>query len=459
MTTLRTRRGLLATSVAAAVVLLAGACGANAGSSDSSSSSSSASSAGSAAGSSSAGGDTSGSGGSSGSNAPAARGEITIGLLATLTGTTASDGQGAQRGAELAIKELNAAGGVAGYTFKLRAEDTKNESNDVVTAGVQNLLSDDSVKAVVTGYASTTNFEINNFARAGMVYILGGGTAQTAEIVGKDPAKYPTIWSVTPSYAQYGTGPVDLADQWAAAGTWKPRNKSAYIVTSDNAYSKGISTDLKAYFGKKGWSVVGEQTVPFGAVSDWGTVLADIRSKNPDYVVNTDYQVSNEITFLQQFLQNPTKSLMFLQYGPNQPAWLDEAKASGNGVLYNNLAGVIASDKNPETVTLQKAYQAAYGTSAVDPQAVITYQAVKIYADALKKVGDADKKTEIGQAIGASTTKAAGGTIVFDQQTHLAKAGDDFVPLQSFQIQDAKPVLIAPEKYAGGSFVLPPWFQ
>ncbi|MCE0768084.1 ABC transporter substrate-binding protein [Pseudonocardia kujensis] len=397
--------------------------------------------------------------GSGGTATAASEGPIKIGLLATLTGASAADGLGAQRGAELAIKELNARGGFRGRTFELKSADTKNESNDTVTAGVQDLQSDEAVKAVVSGYASTTNFEINNFARSKTIYLIGGSTAQTEAIVKPDPSKFPTIWSVTPSYDAYGTGPVDVLAQWTGDGSYTPRTKTAYIVTSDNPYSQGISTGMSEALADKGWTVVRNQTIPFGPVNDWGSVLADVRAKNPDLIVNTDYQVSNEIAFLRQFLQNPTQSLMFLQYGPNQPEFAKAAGADGDGVLFNNLAGTVTSPAYEPAQALTKAYQAAYGTDQVDPQAVITYESVMIYAAALEKVGDPDKTTEVGAAIGASTTQSAGGTISFDPATHLAKQGDDFVPLQSYQMQNQQKVLIAPAKYATGKFVLPPWMK
>ncbi|MGW2191018.1 hypothetical protein ACWCSH_01530 [Streptosporangium sp. NPDC001682] len=77
----------------------------------------------------------------------------------------------------------------------------------------------------------------------------------------------------------------------------------------------------------------------------------------------------------------------------------------------------------------------------------------------LREVGDPDDALAIGAAIGKSDSERASGRIVFDQATHLAKQGDDYVPLQSFQFQDEKRVLIAPEKYKSGSFQLPPWMK
>ncbi|MEU0486010.1 ABC transporter substrate-binding protein [Streptosporangium sp. NPDC006013] len=385
--------------------------------------------------------------------------EIQIGLLAPLTGGLASDGLGMKQGAELAIKQLNEAGGVNGYTFKLKVVDVQSQSNDAVTKGVQTLTDDESVKAVVTGYASTSNFEIDEFAAAEKVYLIGGNTAQTQAIIEKDPAKYPTVWSITPDYDAYGTEPVDLAESWAEQGLWKPRNKSAFIVRSDNPYSENIADGLVKHFKAKGWSIAGQEKVPFGTVNDWGTVLGKIRSADPDFIVNTDYQVSNEASFLQQFLQKPTESLVFMQYGPNQPQFFELTKQQAEGVLFNNLAGMVPSPSYPPAAQLQKDWQAAYGTDNVDPQGVMTYVETMIYADALREVGDPDDALAIGAAIGKSDSERASGRIAFDQATHLAKQGDDYVPLQSFQFQDEKRVLIAPEKYKSGSFQLPPWMK
>ncbi|WP_344206909.1 ABC transporter substrate-binding protein [Nonomuraea bangladeshensis] len=383
--------------------------------------------------------------------------EIQIGLLAPLTGGSAADGKGMQQGAELAIKQLNERGGVAGHTFKLKTVDVQGQSNDAVTKGVQTLTDDDSVKAVVTGYASTSNFEIDEFAAAEKLYLIGGNTAQTQAIIEKDPAKYPTVWSITPNYDAYGTEPVALAEKWAEEGLWKPRNKSVFVVRSDNPYSEGIADGLVKTFTSKGWTIAGEEKVPFGAVNDWGTIIGKIRDADPDFIVNTDYQVSNEASFMQQFLQNPTQSLVFMQYGPNQPQFFELTKDKAEGVLFNNLAGLVPAANYAPAAQLTADWKAAYGTDNVDPQGVMTYVEIMIYAEALKQVGDPDDVLGISSAISKIDTEQASGRIVFDQATHLAKQGDDYVPLQSFQFQDQKRVLIAPEKYKSGTFRLPPW--
>jgi len=382
---------------------------------------------------------------------------VTIGVLAPLTGDFAADGKDYQSGAELAVKELNETGAVPGYQFELEIVDVQNQATDAVNAGAEQLINDD-VDAVVTAYASPTNFEIDKFADAGMPYILGGNTVQTADIVSKDPERYSSIWSVTPNYDLYNTEPVTLADRWVESGVWTPRDKSVYIIKSDNPYSAGIADGLNETFTEEGWTVVAVETIPFGAVNDWQTQLAKIRQLNPDYIINTDYQVSNEVSFMDQFVQNPTQSLVFLQYGPNVAEFLDSAGENADGVLYNNLASPVDSPDYAPAQHLREKWQEAYGTDFVPSSGMNTYTGIMLYADALLRAGSTDKAA-ISQALGESDIELANGRVVFDQTTHLSKAGDDFVPIQSYQIQGGERFLLAPEQFATGEFVLPPWME
>ncbi len=130
---------------------------------------------------------------------------VKIGVIAPLTGNAAADGEEMVRGAQLAVKDLNAAGGVDGYTFEVVSGDTKDQTPDAVLSAIQKLTSDSAVKAMMTGYASTTNFEIQNMADLKMPYLISANAAQTRDIIAKNPDGYPTVWSLVPSYDAYET--------------------------------------------------------------------------------------------------------------------------------------------------------------------------------------------------------------------------------------------------------------
>lgn len=384
--------------------------------------------------------------------------QIKIGLLAPLTGDSAADGQGMRDGLELAIDELNEDGGVAGYTFAAEVIDTQNLQSDAVAAGVQTLISNPDVKAVLTSYASANNFEIDTFAQAQMPYLVAANADQTEAIISKDPDAYPTIWSVVPSYAPFGTELPAVIEKWDDEGKLTLRDKSVFIITSDNPFSQGISAGLTETFDERGWDIVGEETVPFGAVNDWGAILSKVRESNPDLIINTDYLPANEATFLAQFVTDPTNSIMFMQYGPSIPEFLELTKDNSTGILYNSLGDAIQSENYPAAQDTLDHIREALGVQDVNNQAVILYEQMMLYAAALEKVGDPDKKLEIGAAIGESSTETTAGILEFDPKTHLAKFGDDFIPLQFQQIIDGERILILPEKYATGEFQTPPWY-
>ena len=124
------------------------------------------------------------------------------------------------------------------------------------------------------------------------------------------------MWSLTPSYDAYETGMLPLS-RGSPTTARSLTNRKLALIGSDNPYSKTIYNGIKKSFTEAGWTITVDEMVPFGQVYDWRAILAKIRSNPPDLVVNTDYLPANEATFLEQFLEAPTKSLLFLQYPPS----------------------------------------------------------------------------------------------------------------------------------------------
>jgi branched-chain amino acid transport system substrate-binding protein len=383
---------------------------------------------------------------------------IKIGLLAPLTGPAAADGQEFQRGAQLAIDEINAAGGFNGDTFELVVGDVKDQSAGAVTSAVERLLGDPDVHLMTTGYASLTNFEIDNMAEAEMPYILSANSQQTKDIIAADPSKYGCCWSLTPSYDAYNTDVTTFVEKLAADGKIQLPTKKVAIISSDNAYSKTISEGMKKTFTEKGWTITVDELVPFGEVTDWRAMLAKVRENVPDVVINTDYLPGNSASFLNQFLEQPTKSLVFLQYAPSVPEFVELTKANSNGVIYNLLGGPLATPKNPRAAEVADKYKAKYGMESGTYGAAL-YESVYVYFDALKKAGDASDHAAVMKALAETDKKIAAGRLKFDPATHLATQGDDFIPITFFQIWDGKRDLISPAQYATGEFKIQPWMQ
>jgi branched-chain amino acid transport system substrate-binding protein len=308
----------------------------------------------------------------------------------------------------------------------------------------------------MTGYASLSNFEIEFMREKEMPYFVAGNSQQTREIVTKDPAAYWMIWSLTPSYDGYEIGVLPAVDKLVADGKIKLKNKKLAIISSDNGYSKTIYEGLKKSFTGAGWTVTVDELIPSGEVNDWRAFLAKVRQDPPDLVINTDYVPSNASTFITQFLEDPTDSLVFIQYGPSVPEFLNLTKDKATGVIYNLLGGQIPT--LPRTQEIAAKYKARWG-GETGAYGVALYEMTYMYMEAVKKAGDPNNRKAVAKALSETDKPVAEGHLVFDQKTHLSMQSDDHIPLTFYQIWDGQRFLFAPQKYANGEFRKPPWMK
>ncbi|WP_298918855.1 ABC transporter substrate-binding protein [uncultured Roseobacter sp.] len=391
--------------------------------------------------------------------APAVWAEVTkIGLLAPLTGPSAADGQEFVNGVNWAVDEINEKGGIAGYTFEVVVADVKDGSAANVSSAAERLLGTDGIEFMLTGYASLSLFEVDLMAEADMPYIAAGPSPSFAAITTQDIDYYWCCWSYTASFKGYETDVRPAIEALADRGEITLRDKSVAIISSDNAYSRTISEGMKVSFEEGGWRIVVDELVPFGEVGDWRAVLAKVRDTNPDLIINTDYLPGNSALFLNQFLDSPTNSLVFLQYAPSVPEFVSLTGENSTGVLYNLINAPLNSDKWPRGKALMAEYEARFGVAS-GAYGVGLYEMTNFYFEALQAVGDPTDRKAIAAAIGQIKRPTAAGNLEFDPDTHVALQSNDHVPVSFWQIQDGERVLFEPDAYANGSFMLPPWMS
>ncbi|MEM6440000.1 MAG: ABC transporter substrate-binding protein [Pseudomonadota bacterium] len=381
---------------------------------------------------------------------------VKIGVLAPLTGPTASDGEEFVRGVEWAVEEANAAGGVAGHTFEVVVADVKDHSAANVSSAAERLLTTDGIEVILTGYASLSLFEVDLMAEYGMPYIAAGPSPSFAAITTQDIDSYWCCYSYTADFKGYETDVLPFVEALGEAGKVDLGERKIAMISSDNPYSKTISEGMKASFEGAGWTVTVDELVPFGEVGDWRAILAKVRADEPTLVVNTDYIPGNSALFLKQFLEAPTDSLVFLQYAPSVPEFVELTGEQSTGVLYNLIGGALDTPKWPRGEELMDAYEARYGVES-GAYGVGLYEMTNLYFNALREVGDPTDREAIGEAIGRQKQVTVAGNIEFDPATHVALQSNDHVPVSFWQIRDGQRLMVGPEKFSAAEFELPPW--
>ncbi len=197
-----------------------------------------------------------------------ATGTFKLGGTGPLTGAAAIYGLAAQHGAEIAVEEINALGGMQ---FELNYQDDTHDAEKAVTAyntlkdwGMQ--LSLGSVTSKPCEATSAKTFEDRIFS-------LTPSASSTATTEGKDNQFQMCFMDPNQgsASAQY------IADQ--ALGT-----KIAIIWKNDDVYSKGIRDTFVAKAGELGLEVVSETTFADGNDTDFNVQLTEAQNAGADLV-------------------------------------------------------------------------------------------------------------------------------------------------------------------------------
>jgi branched-chain amino acid transport system substrate-binding protein len=199
--------------------------------------------------------------------APAAGGTLKVGMILAMTGPGAFYGQVMSRGADLAVEQVNKAGGIDGWKLELLIEDHKSGDADAAVTGARKLLDVDKVPVILTSYSAPT-LAIQPLAVEKKVLLLNGGG------VGSSLVNKPTLFNTRMLSSQ--TAPYIV--QWAVQ---KMGAKRVATLFWNDAAGQGVNQAIKATCAKLGCQVVAEEPHDIGAKT-YSTQLARIKARRPD---------------------------------------------------------------------------------------------------------------------------------------------------------------------------------
>ena len=199
---------------------------------------------------------------------------VKIGLMAPLTGSWASEGQGMKKIVELLAEQQNAKGGVLGKKIEVVTEDDGGDPRTASLAAQR--LTTKGVTAVVGTYGSAvTEASQNIYDEAGIPQIANGSTA--IRLTEKGFKKF------------FRTAPRDDEQGRMAAQTIEKLGfKMVAILHDSTSYAKGLADEANALLKKKGMEVVFFDALT-PKESDYTAILTKLKGANPDVVLFTGY--------------------------------------------------------------------------------------------------------------------------------------------------------------------------
>jgi branched-chain amino acid transport system substrate-binding protein len=198
---------------------------------------------------------------------------VKIGMDNPLTGTYAALGKNEQYGAQLALDQINAKGGILGRKVELLIEDSTSGDAGTAVQKARKLIDRDKVDFLVGNINSALAAAMANVAyEKNVLHVIPGG--HTDPITGAN-----CHWNV---FRVCNT--TQMEANAVAATLIKTAGKKWYYITPDYAFGHTLQAGLEKAAAKLGGSKVGGDLTPLGT-TDFSSYLIKAQSANPDVII------------------------------------------------------------------------------------------------------------------------------------------------------------------------------
>lgn len=335
---------------------------------------------------------------------------IKIGHFASKSGDTATFGLNTDRGILLAMKEINARGGVMGRPIKVLTEDDRSLTPEARTA-VQKLIERDKVVALLGEVASSRSK-------------AAAPLAQDAKIPMLSPA------STNPDVTQVGDYifRACFTDEFQGEAIAKfamdskdsgglGLKKFAILYPNNSDYGMGLRQYITEAVKARGGEIVADESYAEKADKDFNAQLTKIKAANPDAVFVTGYYTEAALIAKQA----EAKGLNVPLIGGD--GWESDILIKSGGKAIEGdffTTHVSLQDPREEVQTFLRTYRAEYDAEP-DAMSVLGYDAMMLMADAIERAGSTDG-TAIRDALAATKNfKGVGGEITMDRNRNARK--------------------------------------
>lgn len=302
---------------------------------------------------------------------------LLIGGIGALTGDYAVYGEAVRNGAQLAVDEINAAGGVNGLKLALDFQDSQGKPEAAVSA-YGNLI-DKGMVISLGGVMSGETASIVAEAKGDGIFILTPSGSAKACIEGNDNA-----FRLCFNDPQQGTISADyIADNELA-------KKVAVFYKSDLDYSVGLYETFKAECNKRGIEIVCEKSFTDSNKTDFSTQINAIKEADADLVFIPLY-ADAAATFLTQAKAADLSKVFFGCDGIDGILTKISDKTIVEGLMM--LTPFASDSKEPDVVAFVGKYKEKYNA---DPNqfAADGYDAIYVIKAAIEKAGFSKDNTK-----------------------------------------------------------------
>jgi branched-chain amino acid transport system substrate-binding protein len=335
-------------------------------------------------------------------SASSALADITIATVGPITGQLAALGEQYKRGAEMAVADINAAGGVNGEKLVLEIGDDACDPKQAVA--VANQMASKKVKFVAGHLCSGSSIPASKvYAEEGILQITPASTNpkftdegdwNVARVCGRDDA------------------------QGLVAGNFLAKHfagKKVAIIDDKSAYGKGLADATKAAMQAAGLTETMAESINPGE-KDYSALVSKMKDAGIDAVYMGGYHPEGAL-ILKQLREQGSMAQMLSGDSMNNKEFWTIAGEAAKGMIFTFAP-------EPRAIPEAKELVAKFKTAGYDPEGytLYTYAAIQMYAQAAAATKSTDSKTLAAWLRAGNEMKTVLGSIKLDKKGDLIGA-------------------------------------
>lgn len=302
-------------------------------------------------------------------------GKLVIGGIGPLTGGAAVYGNSVKNGAQLAVNEINAAGGINGMMLELNFQDDEHDAEKAVNA--YNTLKDNGMKLLVGTVTSAPCIAVSaEAAKDNMFLITPSGSAIDCITAGDNCFRV--------CFTDPGQG--KIAADYIIDN--KLGSKIGVIYDSSDVYSSGILDGFKAEADAKGLEIVATEAFTADAKTDFSVQIQKVMDSGADLLFLPIYYQEASLILQQAETLGLTIPVLGGDGLDGLIDQLGDKVAIADGVMV--MTPFAASSPEPKSAAFTAAYEEMTGGEVPIQFAADGYDAVYAIKAALEKAGVSD---------------------------------------------------------------------
>ena len=327
---------------------------------------------------------------------------IKIGFNVPLTGFAAADGQSALHGAELAVEQVNANGGINGNMLELVVYDDQASPKEAAPLAIKMITQDDVVAGVSGSYS--------------------GATRAAATIFSENSVPYISAYAIHPDITRAG----DYVFRTSFMGEVQGRagakligemlgKKRVTMITLNNDFGISLANGFKDKAGDFGIEIISEYEYSIKD-REFGAIVSKIKSENPDAIYASGYFFTAG-PLVRQLRAAGINQPVVGQEGYDSQKFIEIAGDASEGVMITT--SLDRDSSNPVTQSFIEGFSNKAGYPA-DMVGASGHTAILVLADAMSRAGSTDKAS-LRDAIASTNLEASTGQISFNALGEVQK--------------------------------------